>query len=337
MAELKYTQFHIKLHDWYEMHGRRDLPWRNTRDPYQIYLSEVMLQQTQVKTVLERFYFPFLKRFPTLQALADAPREAVLKQWEGLGYYNRAANLHRAAQMAAPVLPDTVEELESLPGVGKNTAHAVAAFAYHRPVPVMEANVKRVLSRMFAMENPSAVTLWEHAWALLDTQNPFDYNQAMMDIGSLVCSKTRPQCLICPAQDICEGKETPECYPARKQKKEIPIRKGKFIVWKDGQNRYRLQAREGAFLNGLYGFAEYPAYSETVTLDNVAYVLEKAGRKIGEVTQTYSHFRMEGEVWLIELKDRKMEGTGWFIAEEIALLALSGIDHKVWKMAYSPS
>src|SRR5688572_23757939 len=122
-----YSVFHRELLKWYAAHGRHSLPWRNTSNPYAIWISEVMLQQTQVKTVLERYYFPFLERFPTLQALADAPLDSVLKAWEGLGYYTRAANLHKAAKMAAPRLPATVEELEALPGIGRNTAHAVAA------------------------------------------------------------------------------------------------------------------------------------------------------------------------------------------------------------------
>ncbi|MBY0354265.1 MAG: hypothetical protein K2Q12_00885, partial [Rickettsiales bacterium] len=139
---------HQTIHDWYAAHGRHSLPWRLTRDPYAIYVSEIMLQQTQVATVLTRFYHPFLARFPTLQSLADASQEEVLKAWEGLGYYSRARNLHQAAKICAPTLPTTVEGLLELPGIGRNTAHAIAAFAYHQPVAVMEANVKRVLHRL---------------------------------------------------------------------------------------------------------------------------------------------------------------------------------------------
>ena len=188
------AEFHRKLHAWYEAHGRHDLPWRTTADPYAIYISEIMLQQTQVKTVLERFYFPFLKRFPTLQSLADAPQADVMKHWEGLGYYRRAANLHKAAKQAAPSMPDSVEGLLSLSGIGQNTAHAVAAFAYKLPVPVLEANVKRVVARIFALETPTPNQWWDAAWALLNTDNPFDYNQAMMDLGSAICTPKARAC-----------------------------------------------------------------------------------------------------------------------------------------------
>ena len=137
---------HKAIQEWYATHGRKDLPWRNTKEPYHIYISEIMLQQTQVSTVLARYYFPFLKKFPTLSVLAKAPEVEVLKAWEGLGYYQRARNLHKAAKITAPQLPHTLEGLLALPGIGQNTAHAILAFAHHKPVPVLEANVKRVIA-----------------------------------------------------------------------------------------------------------------------------------------------------------------------------------------------
>lgn len=326
------SAFHSALHRWYAVHGRRDLPWRNTDDAYAIYISEVMLQQTQVQTVLARFYHPFLHRFPTLQALADAPREAVMKQWEGLGYYSRAANLHKAAQLTAPELPRDVGALVALPGIGRNTAHAVAAFAYHQPVPVMEANVKRVLCRVFALETPSPEALWEHAFHLLDSDQPFDYNQAMMDIGAMVCTRCAPSCDDCPLSSICAGKTEPQRYPAAKAKKVTPIRKFRIIVWSDAASaRIYLTPRDTAFLGGLYGFAEYPAEAETVSFMNRAYDLQEAGLLLGEVSQTYSHFRAEAEVWRVEV-DSEGENEGWHSISQIHTLALSGIDHKIVKL-----
>lgn len=185
-------KFHARLHTWYRQHGRHHLPWRNTDDPYPIWLSEVMLQQTQVQTVLERFYFPFLERFPNIAALAAAEEQEVLKCWQGLGYYTRARNLHKAARIVQSTLPETVEALHQLPGIGRNTAHAIAAFAFRQPVAIMEANVKRILCRIFALEKPSEAELWQRATELLDTHNPFDYNQAMMDIGAGVCTPDAP-------------------------------------------------------------------------------------------------------------------------------------------------
>lgn len=284
LKQAQLRAFHKRLHAWYGVHGRKDLPWRNTRDPYAIYLSEVMLQQTQVKTVLERYYEPFLNAFPTLQALADAPRDALMKQWEGLGYYSRAANLQKAAAMSGGQLPDTLEGLIALPGIGTNTAHAVLAFAFRRPVAVMEANVKRVLCRIFALPSPSDKQLFALAQGLIDAEEPFDYNQAMMDIGAMVCTKTRPACMVCPAHTICAGKVAPENYPAPKAKKVTPVRKRVIVAWRNAQGEYHLTQREGKFLTGLYGFGEY----ETLP--------EGAGEMLGHVTQTYSHFQLDAEV-----------------------------------------
>lgn len=278
------VRFHLALAKWYQTHGRHDLPWRNTTDPYHIWLSEVMLQQTQVSTVRDRFYGPFLKKFPTIAALAAAPSEAVMKAWEGLGYYSRARNLHKAAQQldsegglppfatSSLTLPlrgsaspthDLLQRLLGLPGIGRNTASAILAFAYHQPVAILEANVKRVVARVFALETPSEPELWTYAHALLgeghlsepsarsrhaqggrvaalhnrtehagdkqigqrnDLMNSFDYNQAMMDIGSMVCTPKNPNCNACPASSICKGKIAPEKYPAPKAKKQTPTR-----------------------------------------------------------------------------------------------------------------
>ncbi len=155
------------LLQWYEKNGRHDLPWRTTDKPYHIYLSEIMLQQTQVKTVLERFYFPFLERFPTLDDLAASHLDDVLKMWEGLGYYTRAKNLHAAAQQCNGMLPTTANDLLKLPGIGRSTAHAVAAFAYRESLPILDANVKRILHRYFALQERSEKKLWEYSYTLI--------------------------------------------------------------------------------------------------------------------------------------------------------------------------
>lgn len=328
------AQFHDKLHQWYAVYGRHDLPWRNTNDAYAIYISEVMLQQTQVKTVLARFYAPFLQAFPTLQALADAPQDAVMKRWEGLGYYSRATNLHKAAKLAAPKLPQSVDELVQLPGIGRNTAHAIAAFAYHQPVSVMEANVKRVLCRIYALKAPKADELWQAADQLLDAQQPFDYNQAMMDIGAMLCTKRQPNCAACPANHLCKGQAAPQDYPQAKRKKPVPIRTARIIVWQNPKGDLWLEPRETAFLGGLYAFAEYPLDAQVVSLLNTAYPLEKAER-LGDVSQTYSHFKMNAQVWRVQVDHS--DGAGWRSAEQIKSLALSGIDHKALALAQAAS
>ena len=200
--EISLPVFHRALMRWYEAYGRRGLPWRNTQDAYHIYVSEIMLQQTQVKTVLERYYTPFLEQFPTLASLANAKPESVMKAWGRVGGMIPVRELHKAARLCKSHLPSAVEELIRLPGIGRNTAHAVACFGFGAPVPVMEANVKRVLHRVFALRRSDDATLWRCAGELLDKKNSFDYNQAMMDVGALLCTKSKPQCGACPLKCV---------------------------------------------------------------------------------------------------------------------------------------
>lgn len=308
------TSLHTSLLEWYEAHGRHGLPWRINPDPYAIYVSEIMLQQTQVKTVLERFYFPFLEAFPTLQDLADADQSDVLKKWEGLGYYTRARNLHKAARQVQGVLPKTAEELLRLPGIGRSTANAIAAFAYREPLPILDANVKRILHRYFALSERDEKKLWKCAYALLDSAHPFEYNQAMMDIGSSICLPKKPLCSVCPFEPTCKGKTSPLTYPEAKKKTIKPIRKPNIILYRRAE-RFALKERTSRFLHGLWGFAE----SE----ENIA-----AGMHyLGHITQHYSHFTLDAEVYLCE-EMFDDEGFEWFELHEISALSLSRADHK---------
>ena len=304
---------HQKLLSWYKLHGRHDLPWRNTKDAYHIYISEIMLQQTQVKTVLERFYFPFLKAFPTLSALASAPREKVLKQWEGLGYYTRANNVHKAAQQTNGVLPVSYEELLNLPGIGKNTASAICAFAYHQPFPVMEANVRRVICRIHAIKTPKDDPLRALAFEMLDTNNPYDYNQAMMDIGSLVCTTKSPKCHQCPFASICAAYAQEDYDYPLKKKKTIPT-KIKNILIKTYQDTYVLEKREGKFLSGLWGF---PIYEGTIP---------SVATYISDVMHTYSHFKLIAKIYRIDANH--IDANRYNLAS-IKKLPLSGVDKKI--------
>ena len=319
-------RYHKSLQEWYLLHGRRELPWRKTRDPYAIYVSEIMLQQTQVKTVLERYYFPFLERFPTLESLASTPQEAVLQAWQGLGYYNRALNLHKAAKRSGGVLPSSVDRLLELPGIGRNTAHAVAAFAYHQPVAVMEANVKRVLSRIFTLSVPNEAVLWKKAEALLNHKEPFDYNQALMDIGALVCKKKAPLCTQCPASFICSGKETPELYPASKTKKSVPVRKKTVVVLKNSRNQYYAVPRTTRFLNGLFHFIELDAGAAGVTIDGKRVRLDSS-MGMGQITQKYSHFTLNADIYCLETKSGK--GKNWYSLPRLRTLPMSMAEQKI--------
>lgn len=306
-----YKVIHTSILDWYQRHGRHTLPWRCTDDAYRIYLSEVMLQQTQVKTVLERFYFPFLEAFPTMKDLARASLDDVLKKWEGLGYYSRAKNLHKTATLVH-ALPETIEALVTLPGIGKNTAHAIAAFAYRQPVPVMEANVKRILCRIHKLETPTEKELWEYAYAMVDLKNPFDYNQAMMDIGATVCLPKNPLCNTCPLCSVCKGRQTPQSYP-QKKKKTVPTKEENRLV-SIYDDKLALYQRSGKFLHGLWGF-------ETIGIPPCA------AQYIGEVSHAYTHFKLKCKVYLYD--ENSPEQASYFSTQEIQNLAISKVDEKI--------
>jgi A/G-specific adenine glycosylase len=217
---------------WQQTHGRNTLPWQNTRDPYRVWLSEVMLQQTQVATVLD-YYARFLERFPDVRSLAAASEDDVLALWSGLGYYSRARNMHRCAQEVARThggeFPRSAESLQALPGIGRSTAAAIASFCFGERVAILDGNVKRVLTRVLAFGGDLASAanereLWQHAEALLPRRNVRDamprYTQGLMDLGATICLPRNPNCLICPAREVCAGSKegAPEIYPVRTRK-----------------------------------------------------------------------------------------------------------------------
>ena len=226
--------------DWQRLHGRQSLPWQNTQDPYRVWLSEIMLQQTQVATVIP-YYARFLDSFPDVAALAAAPTETVMAHWSGLGYYTRARNLHRCAQQIvahhAGRFPSDPETLASLPGIGKSTAAAIAAFAYSARAAILDGNVKRVFCRVFGVEGfpgQAAVekNLWQRAEALLPAGDIEAYTQGLMDLGATLCTRTRPACDRCPMQSRCiayASGRTSE-LPARKPKKAIPEKSTVMLV-----------------------------------------------------------------------------------------------------------
>jgi A/G-specific adenine glycosylase len=242
---------------WFRRSGR-DLPWRRNRDPYSIWVSEIMLQQTQVATVIP-FFKRFLEAFPTLAHLASAPEQAVLKHWEGLGYYRRARNLHRAAQQILGIhrgqIPNDAALLSQLPGIGRYTMGAILSQAFDRRLPILEANSRRVLCRLFARsedprQNPLRAWLWDAAEALLPTRGSGEFNQALMELGALVCTPVAPSCSHCPVRKFCKGrklglqKEIPRRKSAPRplavQETAVVVRRGKkvLLVQRPGQGRW---------------------------------------------------------------------------------------------------
>ena len=217
---------------WQQIHGRNSLPWQNTRDPYRVWLSEIMLQQTQVATVLD-YYARFLQRFPSVSDLAAAEQDEVLGLWSGLGYYNRARNLHRCAQdvmaLHAGQFPRSAQQLQALPGIGRSTAAAIASFCFGERVAILDGNVKRVLTRVLGFSADLAQVaneraLWSQATELLPHQNLPQtmprYTQGLMDLGATICTGRQPKCLLCPVQTLCRGLAggEPEKYPVKTRK-----------------------------------------------------------------------------------------------------------------------
>ena len=309
-----YQEIHKNILDWYAEHGRKSLAWRNTKNAYKIYLSEIMLQQTQVKTVLERFYFPFLDKFPTFKDVANAPVDKVLKAWEGLGYYTRARNLHKTAQLTKGELPNSAKELEKLAGIGKSTAHAVACFAFSESLPILDANVKRILYRFFAIEKRNDKLLWEKADALFDKENAYIYNQTMMDIGSAICTHKKPNCLKCPFESLCQGKKEPLKYPEKKVTKKKPTKTHFMIVYHHNE-RYALSQNSTKLLGGLWGFEQQEQFD-----------MKEKDILLGKFTHHYTHFRLDATVLLVHKSNK--ETTNYFTIKEIHDLALSGADRK---------
>ena len=222
--------FARRMVDWQRLHGRQSLPWQNTQDPYRVWLSEIMLQQTQVSTVLD--YFPrFLGRFPDVAALAAAPQDDVLALWSGLGYYSRARNLHKCAQEVmgrfGGAFPRRAEDLQTLPGIGRSTAAAIAAFCFDERIAILDGNVKRVLARVRGFADDLAVarherTLWDLAQGMVPA-TPADmpaYTQGLMDLGATVCLPRAPLCGVCPVQSLCTAQSAgePTRYPVRTRK-----------------------------------------------------------------------------------------------------------------------
>ncbi len=222
------TQFRRALIRWYRRNGR-DLPWRHTRDPYAILVSEFLLQQTPVATVLS-YYNEWFRRFPDFAALARASESDVLHAWQGLGYYARARNLHTTAKIVVDRhgghFPQSIDQMHQLPGIGKYTAHAIASFAFDQPVPIVEANTARVLTRLFNFRRPidrtaGRETLWSRAAMLVPKSSAGIYNSALTDLGALVCLPRQPRCEICPVKKICRAKN-PETLPVKKAR--LPTR-----------------------------------------------------------------------------------------------------------------
>ena len=259
--------FSDQVLDWFDQHGRKHLPWQQSISPYRVWISEIMLQQTQVTTVIP-YFETFMASFPDVRKLASAAEDDVLHHWSGLGYYSRARNLHKAAKMIVNnfggEFPRSVSELEQLPGIGRSTAGAIASISMGIRAPILDGNVKRVLARYQAVEGwPGTSSVAKELWAIAEEYTPeqrgANYTQAMMDLGAMVCTRTRPACQLCPLRQSClaHGMGTETHFPGSKPKKEKPERAVKMLMVVNQFGEVLLEKRPPTGIwGGLWGFPE---------------------------------------------------------------------------------
>ena len=343
------VHYRKNLVDWY-LKNCRTLPWRNTGDPYNTWVSEVMLQQTQVNTVLP-YYHKFLKKFPTVKRLAQADLQDVLKVWEGMGYYARARNLHRAAGVVYEKyngnLPDNWKEIRRLPGVGDYIAAAVLSIAYNQPYPVVDGNVKRVLARLQCIDTPvnhstSVKTFLKTAEVLKDSRRPGIYNQAIMELGAVICKPKKPLCDACPAQQYCRAYNTGTVsdYPRKISLPKTPqYRIAVGVVMKNGRVLITRRKPEG-LLGGLW---EFPGgkikKSEKGETACVREIKEEVNLKVkvvdhlARVKHAYTHFKIVMDVFCCEYEAGRVKLDGpvdhrWIKLSAIDQYPLPKANHK---------
>ncbi|MBU6299489.1 MAG: A/G-specific adenine glycosylase [Alphaproteobacteria bacterium] len=339
-----------RLLSWYDAH-RRDLPWRARRgeaaDPYRVWLSEIMLQQTTVQAVAA-YYRKFITRWPTVQELATAPLDDVLAAWAGLGYYARARNLHKAARVVAGEwggrFPSTAEELRRLPGVGTYTSGAIAAIAFGAPEAAMDANAERVIARLFAVEEalpgakPKLLALGK---SLVPEKRPGDFAQALMDLGAGPCSVKHPSCGICPWTDGCAARERgiAERLPLKAPKRIRPLLRGAAFVARDAKGAVLLVKRQEEGLLG--GMRQPPLGPWSEKFPDAKDALGQAPfraawkKRAGVVRHGFTHFELEIEVYAVEVTKRPKVGGAW--VSDLANTALPTVMRKIVTHAFDDS
>lgn len=322
--------FAPKILNWYHEH-QRDLPWRQTRDPYRVWLSEIILQQTRVAQGMP-YYLSFVETFPTVYDLAEAPEEQVLKLWQGLGYYSRARNLHTTAKMVVTEFdgqfPHTYEELKTLKGVGDYTASAIASFCFDVPEPVVDGNVYRVLSRYFGVDIPinstEGITYFkELAREVMDAENIRDYNQGIMEFGAIQCAPKKPYCLLCPLQESCVAlKENKvDILPIKLNKTKVRNRYFNYLVWLDGNGDTVLEQRKGKGIwQNLYQFPlletdsplEDAEIEEKMKVNHTPLEIETLSLYNNEpIIHKLSHQHLHTQFWILKTSHILEEGIPW--------------------------
>ena len=338
-----------KLIHWQTKHGRHHLPWQNTRDPYAIWLSEIMLQQTQVITVIP-YYLRFIQRFPNIERLALAPQDDVLACWSGLGYYSRARNLSHAAQIIMRdyqgKFPRGIELIQQLPGIGRSTAAAIAVFAFGQCAAILDGNVKRVFTRYFGIDGyPGKVDVQKQLWHKADAclpektanQSIETYTQALMDLGSIVCTRSKPDCTSCPLQHNCVAHQESRTdkLPSPKPRKQLPKKETTFLMLTK-QNKILLEKRPPS---GIWGGLWCPLEIST-SEDTIAYCLQTYGlevRPLGYISpldHTFTHFKLRIHPHLLRVVspcDALLQKGKWMTLDDALESAIPAPVRKLFK------
>jgi len=343
------STFTRRLLAWYRRNART-LPWRNHRDPYAVWVSEIMLQQTRVETVIPYFNL-WMQRFPTIKGLAEASEQDVLNLWEGLGYYSRARNLHKAAKVVIEKfngqLPRDLDALRQLPGIGRYTVGAIASMAFSMDEPTLDGNIRRVLARVFdisvpADSSPGEKALWNLATEYLPKGKASDYNQALMDLGATICIPKNPRCLTCPLMELCEArqKEIQDQRPVLKLKKKTPhYVLAAAVMVKNGRVLLAKRPSKG-LLGGMWEFPNSrvegnPARELAKKLRSGYQLKVQRGVALGLVKHAYTHFKVTVHVFQCKLVSvTKNQNVKWVKLKDLEDFPMGKVDRQITKLLH---
>ena len=334
-----YQKFSLPLLTWYDTHGRKDLPWQHPRSAYRVWISEIMLQQTQVKTVIP-YFDRFMSRFPDVHILALASEDDVLSHWSGLGYYSRARNIHKTAAIIHTdfqgEFPSDVAQLIKCPGIGPSTAAAIASLAFNKPTAILDGNVKRVLSRYFLISGiPQQAAVHQKLLKLANECMPdtrcADYTQAIMDLGATCCKSKNPHCIRCPLQTSClaHKENDVENYPHKKPKKILPTKQQQFLLLHTSDNLIYLEKRPPTGLwGGLWCFPAIDSNENPTTYVSKTYMLQThAVQQLMTIRHSFSHFHLHINALSMQISPTPYliaESQGrWFASHELTELGLA--------------
>lgn len=325
----KHKKFTESLLKWFDLTGRKDLPWQQPRSAYRVWLSEMMLQQTQVKTVIP-YFLRFIARFPDIQTLASATEDEILALWAGLGYYSRARFIHQTAQIIVQQyqgqFPIEITLLRALPGIGPSTAAAIASLAFNQPTAILDGNVKRILSRYFKIagvltQQKTLTELWQLAKECMPISRCADYTQAIMDLGALCCTPKRPHCIACPIQDGCQAFATGQValYPTKTVKTPLPYKEQQFLLLHHQDQIYLEKRPARGIWGGLWCLPMHDTTDDALTRFQVDAL---QAYEFMTLKHTFTHFHLQIKVIAIPCMMPLAKPQGWFTAAGVNTLGL---------------